>query len=1079
MGDIVDSVSQAMAKDWVDSLTAGCHWNVQLLQKRYRRDRKTGKRRSLPFRIHRYAEGCPPGCMKAAIEYLLSCAPYKGIVFRGEELQGEYRPTKTEWLYDAGGAQNPRGGGNDGTFTLHQDLVDGEYETLPFLSGVSCTEEVYSDWHWDEDGIEDLPAPEQGVTWSIQAVSRADDGTISYALIKRVAKTSHMERTLVSDTKAGTSYRETWQNLYGEPGDFLDDSGASVPVPDPTKTPVGTTVQLSVQKNADCTYDVVAQTDVAKPVTESETTSHDQFQGQHTIQLGGQSEPLPVAPDAFGGVVHQHRSSLQPNGLYQNTDSVSVERPVSAAVKAASLTRRGRRVVVEDRNQTVPASLDDLKIGGAVKVTKTPGRLYNNEVSTWDRTKTEKVGLECHDDLFNHRDVTTTAGHDELPGGHVSGGTGGYVRTRQANLDDEGAITVSLTELKEQSVKKSKESWSMGLDGLRHTVVDTQVKNPGKAVVASVSNVGKSITNERTPGGLYNVTTTSARPVSIDRIAEGHNQTVFEHADSTTSLKSMRPTLAHPAPSGGVVTTLETALTDAGAYRVTERKTKETPVRSAEVAYRRTPKAVATTVVDRNVEDLAAPPSQIGSSSHTTNPGGTRNVTTTSVAVTGNKDYAACARTVDSHDHTTQDVKVGVTADESDVPSAGHGVHYKKVSQVDDLGVVTTTTTASTEVSVPSFRVSYEAHPHAIVSTVVDRNSRSSATKPGHRGSSGHSTNPGGTRDVTTTTVELNQPDAGGVNEDVFSRTDRTQTIDFNPVGYGADGEVGGGRFYQRSESIDGYGVHSVDVAQTVEKPVARTERTTTGTAFVLREAESDRNRASAPEDTLSARRQDDQSPLPTTQFSMTQGGSYNVTVTKDTPVYKTWEEPVVDMNRCYRRCAHVRNSTSTSFQQLFTRMQTEFVAKCDKWDGNKTPPSSISVTPSCTMNDFGLFDGTVTMQALWSPDSAGQMNSPDAVFTDKTFTEVTVSMSNNISVDPRNGGVSKTTTGVVNKRKKRVVMGRGTDNWDALCRDYRTHLSGSSFSFSPSTTQYSATIYTEIESLELKEFEDKGTYKP
>lgn len=1084
--DAVDDTTHSMAVDWIDSLSAGCLWNVQLLQKKYRMNRKTGQRRDVPFRIHRYAEGCPPSCMKAAMDYLISLAPYTGIVFRGEELQGKYRPTKTEWLYDAGGAQNPRGPVSDGTFTLHQDLVDdSERETLPYVSANSCTEEVQSEWHWDEDDIEDLPDPEQGVTWAIRAESRSEDGTLSYVLVKRIAITSHMETVLVSDNKTATVYRETWKNLYGEPPHgFRDNTGAAVEVPYPEKAAAGTTITLQPSKNDDCTYDLVITTEVAKPTVAKVTSAHDQYEGQHSLTQDAQSEPLGRAPDAEGGFIHSHSDTLRPDGLYTTQESIDVERPVEQARRTESLTRRGRRVVVTDRNQPAPATFTDIKLGGVVDVVKTKGRLYDNTVTTWDRSKKDQVGVVCHDDLFRHQDKTTTAGYDALPTGHVQGGTGGKIRTRSGDIDEEGSITWTDDVTTEQPVRKSRESWAMGLDGLTHEVTDTQVQSAGAKVTASLSNVGKSVTNERTPGGRYNVTTTELTPVDLKGIGLAHDATVFDHSDTDTSLVKKAPTgnSVHPEAGNGKYYTTTYEMTRTGAFRLSAKVVNELPVRGASVEIRKTPKVTITTTVDRNMTKAGVAPTGVGSVKSDTTPGGRYNVTTTGVAVTGGRDYAACSSTVVSHEHQSQDVAVGGAPDESDVDSAGRGVHYSKTSRVDDYGVVSTVTTKTSELAYQKFALSYTRLPKCVVIQRTDKNGFVDATEPSRPGySSRHSVNPGGSKDLVTETVEpVEGKDAVSGRCTVFERQLAKQAnwpdqapVSDDPLAAGQH-VAGNGHTYGVEERIDQQGIRTVTVTDTEEVERKNAQVDVSSTAFARYITTTDRNCPSivVPTDAPAPREQDDTTALTSTKYTMNPGGTYTVETQSATPVKQAWDDPEINGVKIFHRRRYVRNYTYAELKSDFAAFDAAAQALIYKWDGDKQCPTTYSISPSCRLNDYGLFDGEISFDAKWSPDSAGP-GDPVNIEDRKEFDEYLVSVGSTGEGDEAQISTS------VQARHVIYVWGRGQQNWTNFCNQHRKCLSGSNFNYTLSTTAYNARVVTKVDEVKILKKSTNGKYEP
>src|SRR5574344_1281103 len=94
----VPAETKAQAKDWVDKVNAGRglggSWRLQVVQKRYRRRRDGSPETecsSRPMRIRRFVTGCPWTLVDQAIRYLVSTAPYSGIVYNGLPLEGTDR----------------------------------------------------------------------------------------------------------------------------------------------------------------------------------------------------------------------------------------------------------------------------------------------------------------------------------------------------------------------------------------------------------------------------------------------------------------------------------------------------------------------------------------------------------------------------------------------------------------------------------------------------------------------------------------------------------------------------------------------------------------------------------------------------------------------------------------------------------------------------------------------------------------------------------------------------------------------------------------------------------------------------
>ena len=307
----------AQAKEWVDRVNAGAGpsggWRLQLMRFRTRRrfgrpdgadpvpsadpsvtdvngdavasepaSAEAGGCDDLPVRIRRFVSGCPWALVDQAVRYLHRIAPYRGIVYNGVTLEGAYRPTMTVWQRDEQ-SQSPGERGSLGTYTLVQDLVEVSAcpDELVAPSASSCQAYEETTYAWDADSVGELPVScEQGVTWSIRAVQRNEDGTYDYQLVKSVAKTvswgSAAAPVLVECAKAYRVEEWGWRNLYGDPASgFLSRAcgggSASVDVPRTCSPEVGVRVEVQPQLNQDCTWNVVVRRRTSVELSDSWT----------------------------------------------------------------------------------------------------------------------------------------------------------------------------------------------------------------------------------------------------------------------------------------------------------------------------------------------------------------------------------------------------------------------------------------------------------------------------------------------------------------------------------------------------------------------------------------------------------------------------------------------------------------------------------------------------------------------------------------------------------------------------------------------------------------------------------------
>lgn len=744
---MADNSVQMAARQWVDSLER--KWRLQILSQRYRYNQETGERIALPTRIRRFVEGIPVALVNEAMKYLLSQAPYRGIIYNGVPLDGEYRPTLTTWQRDDNMVVNG-GQRTDGTYTLVQDLTEKSlWDHYSVGTGLSCTEEVQTDWTWDSPVIESIPETGslQGVSWSIQSVNRNEDGTFNYALVKRTAKTQHTPRTTASSNAMETVETESWNNLYGEPPDFTDENGLPVSVPVASHIG-GVRVEVQIAKNEDCTYRASATWTTSKALVAADDSTHTQYEGDHTEQHVGSALPLGIAPDASGGVIKSYESQQQPDGTFKTVEKTKVERPVPESTKQITVGRRGRRVTTVNTNQLNPADTTSIDIGGSVKVEKTPGRRYTNTITTWDAENPVRAAESCTEDIFHHKHSGTTSGISSMPSEneHVYGsGVGGLVISRQTDMDEEGSISQTVIHDQEKLVPNAEETWQVGLTGLTHSVKHQNVSENDSVYYGIVpaydrTKVGQTLRREKTPGGLFNITI-SEIDRSSDNLDAGRecSKSAFMHTDSGSVNRPDGSLEAGHVPdaANGVYVERSAQLNSDGSSTVRTVTNNELPVANSTVSYRRTAKGLTTTIVDRNQSGIPseAVPTEISASIPPEDEVGTSvswemtngrlyNITRTTLDITTLPDRAACNKTIYEHQHDT--VTMGVGAVDADcVPEAGGGVYHQKTSDLDDNGFVRTVDRTVTEIAVPDAQKTCSADYFKTTSRTVSKNAPS------------------------------------------------------------------------------------------------------------------------------------------------------------------------------------------------------------------------------------------------------------------------------------------------------------------------------------------------------------------
>ena len=564
-----------LAKDFIDRANGGSGltgtWRLEVLQKRLSSNADgTPKDREIPVRIRRFLKGIPWAQVHDAIRYLISKSPYKGIIYNGIELDGEYRPTLTQWRRDD---QEQVGGNAQGSYTLIQDLIEvtDDGDSLDTVSADSCSETEETTWVWDAPEIEELPdnKGKQGETYAIRQVRRNEDGTFDYAIVRQVAKTKISGWKVTECDEYSTVRVRIFDNVYGGlfDGDpFTDGTTVLRQIPAPCKTDNGTLVQVSVAQNPDCTFRVTVQETVAKQNVEKTSETRKGPRGVVTSETTVATNSLPETDLELG---EQVRNELRPDGLYDVTHVTVAKEPVG------------------------------------------------------------DIGSSCETTVFEHRHVESENVPDR-PEKEASSAGDGKTYQVQSRVTEEGTWDVTRTETTEIAVMGAQRMKQKTLRGVTETTVDRNVDNSD----VSVTNIGDRIQVEQTPGGKYNRTVTTVTTEAAGEIAKDCQKTVFEHTDETVTNQLTEPADKEASAAGSGKTYRKTTRkTDEGTFDVTEQETTEEPVSNAVVQYRKTLRGTIQTTTDRNQEQpLAGTGLAVGETRRSEKtPGGRYNNTTEAV----------------------------------------------------------------------------------------------------------------------------------------------------------------------------------------------------------------------------------------------------------------------------------------------------------------------------------------------------------------------------------------------------------------------------------------------------------------
>lgn len=581
--ETTDNTVVQKARAWVDNVNTAnglaSGWRLEVISKRYRyqKDAQSGTKKRVPVRIRRFARGLPVGLVHEAIRYLDSLAPYTGFIFNGERVALNYRPTNTTWMRDD---QHSVDGNASGTYTLVQDLIEeGSLDDFEAPSTGSCSEEVVTKWVWDATTVEDLPQWEQGVTYSIQAVNRKEDGTFDYALIRRRALTQHLPETVTECNEFEAVYTETWDNVYGTPPNFTEDTGTPISIPAPCESVNGTSVAIQIAENQDCTFRISVTKRVTKKATSADSCARTKFEHTDGEVVRGANAKLGEAPAAKNGITETRRSEVRPDGKYDTTREVRTELPVSEAVVEVRKTIRGTTKSVTDRNQKSPASYSSLAVGESVRSSMTPGGLYDNVRERVEAKATGTIAEGCSKTIFDHTDQSTD-NVTSKPGKCVEAAGGGKWHERRVSLTDLGTWDVQITDHGELPVSGAVVEAERTLRGTSITTTNrNQVASAGTGGLA----LGESRRSSQTNGGRWDTVVRKVDAVSAGTIAENCSRNAEAHTHGTTNNQTDKPVVERTVETN-VEHTCSARLTDYGTWDVDTQTVTHNPLRAQVVS---------------------------------------------------------------------------------------------------------------------------------------------------------------------------------------------------------------------------------------------------------------------------------------------------------------------------------------------------------------------------------------------------------------------------------------------------------------------------------------------------------------
>ena len=285
---------------------------------------------------------------------------------------------------------------------------------------------------------------------------------------------------------------------------------------------------------------------------------------QHLGVKQGQVASTGKQASVGGGTMVRRQIRKNEDCTSDITNDTIQEQPVSGAVSETTRLMRGTRTTTVNRNQATKAGLGVADV--SVRNEMTDGGLWNQTITTFARI----LGWfrkTCRKTIFLHEHAETVA-VDQDPGfEHVAVAGGGVISEKTVSRNEEGGYDIETRTREEQNVPGAVVETRKFIDGVQVTTV-----NRGQPAAASASglNIGESVRNEKTEGGLIDQTITQASVEPVGRTGEACEQNALQHTHSETRGMGTQQQGAEVSPGAGQVKARRVRRTERGAWEVTD-----------------------------------------------------------------------------------------------------------------------------------------------------------------------------------------------------------------------------------------------------------------------------------------------------------------------------------------------------------------------------------------------------------------------------------------------------------------------------------------------------------------------------
>ncbi len=423
-----------------------------------------------------------------------------------------------------------------------------------------CKYKVTHTYYWDVDALPALPVSSSGIQYTIQGLTRdKETGLFSCVIEKR--ETVMQQVPLYNRSETVFETRREAQYLGVKRGE-LENTGLEASVGN------GTTVEVDLSKNADCTYN--------------------------------------------------------------KRNNIRIEKPVADAVKTYKKTLRGVVARTVDRGQATPLSDADMVVGESRQSEKTSGGLYDNMTELVTTEAAGVVAESCQDTIFEHSHETltnTTDKPDDIEAKDTA--EDGKTYSKSTRQNDLGTWDTTERETEEKPVEDAAVEVRKTLRGTSRRETHRNQTTPCTTLAAGETmGVGETRRSDKTPGGLYDNTTDTVTTEAAGVVAESCQDTIFEHTHETVENVLDKPDEEASAAEGGKIYSKTVRQNELGSWDVTGRETEEKPVPDASFTIFNGLRTTTKQTIDRASEEPGTSTPAIGTSVKSVKtPGGRYDVT--------------------------------------------------------------------------------------------------------------------------------------------------------------------------------------------------------------------------------------------------------------------------------------------------------------------------------------------------------------------------------------------------------------------------------------------------------------------